>query len=98
MSWKQRGLYYHHKSMVYDDNIFIGDNPYDEEEDTLRYDAWDAVIRQYDLLKLTEQMKEDIQEHAQQLYRDLEAEYTERTSDEAVIQAMIFMEIEPETD
>lgn len=98
LSWKQSGFYCHHKSVVYHDEIYIGDNPYDEEEDTLRYDAWDAVIQQYDLLKLTEQMKEDIQEHAQELYRDLETEYNNRTSDEAVIQAMIFMEIEPETD
>lgn len=98
LSWYHRGNYYHEQSVVFNDEIYLPDNPFDEEEDTLRHDAWDNAMQVHDLLKLTDEMKEDLRGHMKKLYRALTLEYEWLTSDEAVIEAMIANEIEPETD
>jgi len=98
LSWYHRGMYYHEQSVVYSDEIYLPDNPFDEEEDTLRHDAWDNAMQVHDLLKLTDEVKEDLRGHMKKLYRALTLEYEWLSSDEAVIEAMIANEIEPETD
>jgi hypothetical protein len=59
-------------------------NPYDELEDTLRFDMWNNVLSQFDLSKLAIEIQEDLRGHMKRLYRTLITEYEDLTSDESV--------------
>lgn len=87
-SWTQRGRYYHHKSVNFDDSgVYFPPSPY--SEDDLRHDVWTAVMNTYDLLKLCDDIREDLEGHMKKLYRSLEEDYNYLTSDECVRESII---------
>lgn len=88
MSWKQSGHYCHENSLSYDDEIWANINPYDEEQDALRFDMWANVMNTFDLFRLTVDIKENLRGHMRALYRELETEYEYLTSDEYVSEWM----------
>ena len=105
--WTHSGFYYHEKSVSYDDGIFPVENPYTSgyyggrdvpEEEQFRGAVWDAHMERYDLLALTEQIQEDLQDHMRDLYRELEEEYDYLTSDESVIEWLEANDIDPDED
>jgi hypothetical protein len=87
--------YYHEYSVTIDCDIFLPDNPYDEEEDPLRHAAWAGVMHQFDLLGLEEKIIENLRDHMRDLYKTLEQEHDYLTSDEVVIEWMTANDIDP---
>lgn len=77
--------YYHHKSVNYDNEIFLPDNPYNEETDALRHDAWINTMQQFDLLMLEQDIIRDLEDHMKEVYKKLQEGYEYLTSDEMVI-------------
>ncbi len=98
MSWSQRGRYSHQNSLSFDECIYLGDNPHDEEEDSLRAAVWDVHMRQFDLLKISEEIMANIKDHCTDLYKLLLEEYEYQTSDEAIADFLEMNEIEPLTE
>lgn len=103
--WAQSGHYYHHKSVSYDDGVYLPENPHTSgyyggrdipDEDQFLGAVWDATMEQHDLLALTEKIQEDLEDHMQDLYRQLETEYEHLTSDEVVIEWLEANEIDPD--
>lgn len=84
MKWSHRGRYYHEQSVFFEDELWRPHNPFDEEEEPLRHDTWANILGSFDLLQLTEEMKENLRGHMRSLYRTLEEEYDHLTSDETV--------------
>ena len=84
-SWTHSsGRYYHEQCVTYNDEIWRPANPFDEEKAPLQYDTWANTLGVFDLLQLTEEMKENLRGHMRSLYRTLEKEYDHLTSDETV--------------
>ena len=86
--WKQSGRYTHEHSVTYDDDIWYGINPYDEDESPIRHDTWRNVMNTFDLLGISEEIKEDLRKSMRGLYRKLLKEYDHLTSDEVVSEWM----------
>ena len=64
------------------------ENPHDEEEDPLRFHAWNVVNlppSEADLAALETEIEDKFNELASELYNDLEAEYDYQTDDEQVV-------------
>jgi hypothetical protein len=80
-----RGRYCHENSVLVDSDIHMGVNPYDEEKDTLRFDAWKHVINSYDFLAIDHEIEQNMRQHMRDLYKKLREEYDYLTTDEAVI-------------
>lgn len=89
-NWHHRGHYSHENSIVFDTTIHMEDNPYDEDEDVLRHDAWKFAMAQYDLFKLSNEIEERLKQHMKDLYNKLRSEYEHLVSDEAVIEWLEF--------
>jgi hypothetical protein len=86
--WTHTGRYYHHKSVSFDDSgVYFPESPY--AEDDLRHDVWMANMMQCDLLRLSSDITEDLERHMKALYRQLEEEYEELTSDDTVAESII---------
>lgn len=96
--WTRRGSYCHHRSLSFDNDIYRGENPYDEEDDHLRAAVWEACMNKFDLLELSKEIEENIQDHCRDLYKELLDEYEYQTSDEAVADFLELNEIEPLTE
>lgn len=94
MSWKHGGRYCHEHSLAYDENLWANINPYDEVEQTLKFDMWANVINTFDLFRLSNDIKEDLRGHMRALHRAMVAEYEYLTSDEVVSDWMRSNEIE----
>lgn len=97
LSWMHYGHYYHERSLVFDDDVWMpekADTSMDEQ-DLFRYNVREAVINQYDLLKLVEEIKDDITQKCVQLRKELEKTYDDLTSDKTVIEYMTVNEIKP---
>lgn len=94
MSWKHGGRYCHEYSLSYDEVIWANINPYDEVEQTLKFDMWTNVMNTFDLFRLSNDIKEDLREHMRALHRTLVTEYEHLTSDEVVSDWMRSNEIE----
>jgi hypothetical protein len=94
MSWKHGGRYCHEYSLTYDENLWANINPYDEVEQTLKFDMWANVMNTFDLFRLSNDIKEDLRGHMKALHRTLVAEYEHLTSDEVVSDWMRSNEIE----
>lgn len=77
--------YYHYKSVNYDNDIFLPDNPYNQEIDALRYAAWQNTMMQFDLLMLEQDIIRDLEDHMKEVYKKLGEAYDYLTSDEMVI-------------
>lgn len=65
----------------------LEENPYDEEEDPLRFTAWNLAtpLTEYDLEDLREILLEHCRDLASDLYTALEEEYDYLTSDEVIV-------------
>ena len=64
------------------------ENPHDEEEDPLRFHAWNIINlppSEADLATLEIEVESKFEELASKLYNDLEAEYDYQTDDEQVV-------------
>lgn len=64
------------------------ENPHDEEEDPLRFHAWNVINlppSRADLEALETEIESKFEELASKLYNDLEAEYDYQTDDEQVV-------------
>jgi hypothetical protein len=93
-SWKHSGRYYHENSAVFNEDLWVPENPYTygyyKEEppdgEKFRGAVWDAAMAQHDLLELNEKIQEDLRDHMRDLYRELEKEYDQLTSDEVIIE------------
>lgn len=94
MSWKHGGRYCHEYSLTYDENLWANINPYDEVEQTLKFDMWANVMNTFDLFRLSNDIKENLREHMRALHRTLVTEYEHLTSDELVSDWMRSNEIE----
>lgn len=102
--WKQHGHYYHERSVSYDENVFLPENPYlpgwdvnqASDEDKFRAEVWTATMARHDLLALTEKIQEDLRDHMRDLYRALETEHDHLTSDESIIEYLDANDIEQE--
>lgn len=103
--WSHSGHYYHHKSVSYDEGLFSVENPHTSgyyggvdipDDEQFRGAVWEAAMSKYDVLALDAQIREDLEDHMKDLYRQLEQEYDYLTSDEAIIEWMEANEIEPE--
>lgn len=97
-SWAHRGRYYHHNSVWFDDEVYIGTNPYDEVHDHLRHSVWDASTNQWDLDKLRKEMIANVKDHIVDLEKQLSKEYDRLLSDESVVEWLEANEIEPELE
>jgi len=91
-----RDRYYHEYSVDHSHDIHLPDNPYDEEDDPLRHAAWGAVMNQFDLLGLEQEILEDLRDHMRDLYKKLEQEHDHLTSDEVVTEWLEANEIDPD--
>lgn len=105
MKWTHYGHYYHHKSVSYSEDLPMTDNPFryawghsTSDDDDFRAAVWDAAIAKYDEETIFEAIKEDLEDHMQTLYHELEEEHDSLTTDEAVIDWLQANEIEPETE
>jgi hypothetical protein len=94
MSWKHGGRYCHEHSLTYDENLWANINPYDEVEQTLKFDMWANVMNTFDLFRLSNDIKENLREHMRALHKTLVTEYEHLTSDELVSEWMRNNEIE----
>ena len=83
LSWKHRGHYYHEHSVSFDvDDLWIS-NPYDEDEDLLRFTAWDATNPEGgQIYERREEIIEFLRDKMRTLYSALEEEHDYLTSDE----------------
>ena len=64
------------------------ENPHDEEEDPMRFHAWNVINlppSEADLVALETEIESKFEELASKLYDDLEAEYDYQTDDEQVV-------------
>jgi len=81
-------------SKAYGNNMSVNselaapENPHDEEEDPLRFHAWNIIKlppTEADLAALESEIESKFEELASKLYNDLEAEYDYQTDDEQVV-------------
>lgn len=68
-------------------------NPFDEDEDPLRFAAWNIqnpnVPTETQLLDLEDEILDDLKSRANQLYKDLEAEHDYLTDDDTVVERLL---------
>lgn len=68
-------------------------NPYDEDEAPLQFSAWEIknpnVPTETQLLDLEDEILDDLRSRADQLYKDLEAEYDYLTDDDTVVERLL---------
>lgn len=81
-------------SKAYGNNMSVNsaleapENPHDEEEDPLRFHAWNVINlppSEADLAALETKIENKFEELASKLYNDLEAEYDYQTDDEQIV-------------
>lgn len=85
MSWTHSGHYYHEYCVTFDSDLYI-ENPYDANDDPLRHTAWGAVHGDGGPLYPHEDaMIDHIRGLMRNLYKQLECEYDDLSSDEQVI-------------
>ena len=94
MAWNHTGRYCHEYSVTYDENLWANINPYDEVEQTLKFDMWANVMNTFDLFRLSYDIKENLRGHMKALHKTLVTEYEHLTSDEVVSDWMRSNEIE----
>ena len=91
LSWASEGRYSHpHSVSFYASDLWI-DNPHDEDDDPLRYAAWEALNPGMGgpVFAHLEDFKEVLRDKMDDLYKDLESEYDDLTSDETVIEYLV---------
>lgn len=104
---KHRGRYYHEECTYFhtdmpnpaaeDDEWFIERySPYGVSD--FRSVAWLAVLRGFDFSSMGKTFRDSFKDHMRQLYKDLEAEYDYRTSDEVVWESIVANELDDELE
>jgi hypothetical protein len=88
--WEKRGHYCHEHTVLFDPDIYMGDNPYIERDDPLRHDAWQFVANSYDFLAIDNEIEQNLRQHMRDLYSKLREEYEHLITDEAVIEWLEF--------
>lgn len=91
-SAKHEGHYCHEHSMRFDYTMDAPTNPFDEDEEMLRHDAWciaNDPPTESQLDKFCKELEDHFRDLASKYYRDLEAEYDYLTSDEHVVQYLL---------
>lgn len=86
--WTASSACLHGNNMSVNSELNIPENPHDEEEDPLRFHAWNVINlppAEIDLIALQSEIEAKFKELADKLYNDLEAEYDYQTGDEQVI-------------
>ena len=83
MTWEHRGHYYHEHCVSFDVSGLWTSNPHDEDEDLLRFTAWDATNPEGgQIYGRREEIIEFLRDKMRTLYSTLEEEYDHLTSDE----------------
>ena len=89
-SWVCTSRYNHSGTMDFNGEALWLDNPYDEEDDLLRWTAWDAVHPEGGpVFAALEDFSAFLRGKADELYEKLEEEYEHLTSDEVIAEAII---------
>ena len=106
-SVKHRGHYYHENCTVFDADMPNPDGEDDEwfieqyspyKVDDFRSVAWLAVLKEFDFSSMEKTFRDAFKDHMRQLYKDLEAEYDDLTSDEAVWDSIVANELDDELE
>ena len=106
-SVKHRGHYYHENCTVFDADMPNPDGEDDEwfieryspyEVNDFRSVAWLAVLKEFDFSSMEKTFRDAFKDHMRQLYKDLEAEYDDLTSDEAVWDSIVANELDDELE
>ena len=87
-NWTASSANLHGNNMSVNSVLEAPENPHDEEEDPLRFHAWNVVNlppSEADLEALESEIESKFKELADKLYNDLEAEYDYQTDDEQVV-------------
>ena len=87
-NWTASSVTSRGNNMRVNSELGVPENPHDEEEDPLRFHAWNIVNlppTEADLAALETEIESKFEELASKLYNDLEAEYDYQTDDEQVV-------------
>ena len=87
-SWRASSVNSSGNNMSVSSELEAPENPHDEEEDPLRFHAWNVVNlppSEADLEALESEIESKFKELADKLYNDLEAEHDYQTDDEQVV-------------
>lgn len=87
-NWTAWSACSHGNNMSVNSELDVPENPHDEEEDPLRFHAWNIAYLPpsgADLAALESEIEDKFNELASKLYNDLEAEYDYQTDDEQVV-------------
>lgn len=84
------GRYCHSGTMDFEGEMYLPENPFDEDQDLLQHEAWKiGKPTEGDTDGLFERLKTKFKDLADELYADLEAEHDHLTDDEQVIQYIL---------
>lgn len=86
--WTVSSAHLHGNNMSVNSELEAPENPHDEEEESLRFHAWNIVNlppSEADLAALESEIKGKFDDLASGLYNDLETEYDYLTDDEQVV-------------
>lgn len=87
-NWRASSVNSRGNNMSVSSELEAPENPHDEEEDPLRFHAWDVINlppSEADLAALESEIESKFEELASKLYDDLEAEHDYQTDDEQVV-------------
>ena len=87
-NWTASSAHSYGNNMSVNSELEAPENPHDEEEDSLRFHAWNIVNlppSEADLAALESEIKGKFNDLASELYNDLETEYDYQTDDEQVV-------------
>lgn len=87
-NWTASSANLHGNNMSVNSALEAPENPHDEEEDPLRFHAWNVVNlppSEADLAALESEIESKFNDLASGLYNDLETEYDYQTDDEQVV-------------
>ena len=88
-NWRASSVNSRGNNMSVNSELGAPENPHDEEEDPLRFHAWNVINfppSEADLAALESKIESKFEELASKLYDDLEAEYDHQTADEQVVE------------
>lgn len=87
-NWTASSTHSYGNNMSINSELEAPENPHDEEEDPLRFHAWNIAYlppSEADLAALESEIKDKFNDLASGLYDDLETEYDYQTDDEQVV-------------
>lgn len=90
LSWNNSGRYCGADCVNFNTAVLWVDNPHDEDDEPVRFEAWQAVHGEGGALyRASEVFVDYLKDRMRQLYKDLEEEYECLTSDESVAEYLI---------